>query len=102
MVMSLMKAGNFVMIRDVVVVKMMVTYPLLRVPMPRTPGCEQRRLSDNTHVGRGGGVESVKPIIAEDINMVDNKPGSPPSKRSRHSSLCGAGATAQTNVTIQF
>ena len=63
---------------DVMVVKMMVTYPLLRVPMPRTPGCEQRRLSDNTHAGRGGGVESVKPIIAEDINMVDNKPGSPP------------------------
>ena len=74
--MSLMEGGK--MIRDVVVVKMMVTYPFLRVPMPRTPGCEQRRLSDNTHVGREGGVESVKPIIAEDINMVDNKPGSPP------------------------
>lgn len=76
--MSLMEGGKFGMIRDVVVVKMMVTYPFLRVPMPRTPGCEQRRLSDNTHAGRGGGVESVKPIIAEDINMVDNKPGSPP------------------------
>ena len=62
MVMSLMEGGKFVMIRDVVVVKMMVTYPLLRVPMPRTPGCEQRRLSDNTHVGRGEGSSRSNPL----------------------------------------